>query len=73
MSHTCPRPFSNQITLELSDCSHNVEKKLTGRGSPVDSFGVADKIDPKRTEFIEAFDQVLQRAGEALEFPDQNP
>jgi len=57
VSHSSPNPFGDQVSLKLGDGSHNVEKELAGRRSRVDSLGVADEVDPQRTEFVQAFDQ----------------
>jgi hypothetical protein len=72
VGHPGPHSLGNQIPFELRYCSYDVEEKLAGRGGRIDAFGVADEIDPERTEFVKAFYQVLERSSEAIEFPDQD-
>src|SRR5713101_3412170 len=72
MGHPGAHSLANEVPLELRYSSHDVEEKLAARGGGIDAFGIADEIDPEGAELIEAFDQVFQRAGEAIELPDQD-
>src|SRR5712692_10773573 len=72
MGHPGAHSLANEVPLELRYSSHDVEEKLSARGGGIDAFGIADEIDPEGAELIEAFDQVLQRTGEAVELPDQD-
>jgi hypothetical protein len=69
---TGPHTFRNQIAFELGDGTHDVEQKLAAWGRGIDALGEADEINPQRSEFFEAIDQVLDGAGEAVEFPHQD-
>jgi hypothetical protein len=46
-------PFSDKVTLQLSDGRHNCEKRLPKRAARVDVFLVADELDAERPKFLE--------------------
>jgi hypothetical protein len=64
-------PLGDQITLKLRHGAHDVEEKLTARSRGIHAFGVADEISAECPELLEAVHQMLYRAGETIEFPDQ--
>ena len=72
MRHSCAHPLGNQISLELRNRTDDVKQELPGGRRGVHAFGVAYEIDSERAELVETFDQMFQRAGKAIEFPNQN-
>src|ERR1700686_928640 len=72
MGHPSPDSLSNQVPLKLSDGTDDMKQELSGWGSGVDAFGVADKINPESVELIQAFNEVFKRPCEAVEFPYQD-
>jgi hypothetical protein len=56
----------------LRDRADDMKEKLTAGGCRINALGVADEIDPQGTELVQAFNEVLQRAGESIEFPDKD-
>src|SRR2546429_3453600 len=64
--------FGDQVAFKLRHGTHDVEQKFAARRSGVDAFREADEINSERPELFEAVDQVLYRAGEAIEFPNQD-
>ena len=62
--------FADEVTLELSQRAEDVEDELAAGGGGVDLLGEALKADPALRQGGDDLDQVLERAAEAVEAPD---
>ena len=72
VGHTGSHALNDEIPLKLGYRPHHVEQQLPSWSGGVDAFGVANEINAQSTEFLQAVNQVLNRASKTVEFPDHN-
>jgi hypothetical protein len=62
--------LADHAALELGQGGEEVEHQLAAGGGGVDRLGQRAQTDAARTEVLDGLDQLLERAGEAVELPD---
>ena len=66
----CPGALADQVALEFGQRREDVEDQLAARGRGVGMLLQAFEADAARIERVHGFDQVLERAAEPVELPD---
>lgn len=66
------RALPDQVTLELSERSKNMEDHFAARGRRVDLFGQATKADSPIMDVGHGSNQKLERPTEAIKAPDDD-
>ena len=68
--NTVARALGDQPTLEVGDCSKDMEHQLASGRGRVDAFLEADQVDVVRLEVLDRFEQFLEGTPEAVEAGD---
>ena len=72
MCYASPHSFRDEVSLKLCDRTHDVKQQLTRGCRGIDTLGVGNEVNPQGSELGQTVHQVLNRARETVEFPDQN-
>ena len=70
--HAGADTFDDQVAFEFGDRADDHDDGSAQRSAGVDIFAEADELDAEMTQFIEHFQIVLNRAGDAITGPDQD-
>lgn len=67
--HAGPRSFANQRALELRERGHDMKQQRPTRRSRVDALGERSKLNASYAELVDQFDELRQRAPQAVQTP----
>jgi hypothetical protein len=64
-----PRSFSDQVALELGECTKHVKYELPSAGCGINALGKAFEADAALVQLCDRLDKVLQRPPESIQPP----
>lgn len=65
-------PLDDQTSLQLADGADNDDHGAAQRSAGIDLLPEGDELDAEAVQLVEDFEEVADRAGDAIEGPDQN-
>src|SRR6185437_2252591 len=71
-AHSGAHPFDDQVAFQFRDSSDDDDDRSTQRTARVDLFAETDKLDVDPILFVEYFEEVFYRSGQAIGGPNQD-